>query len=148
MPDLSFVFKIVSVILQYGILAILYYFLYLLFRLIYKDLHGNAAVKKVTEAKEAILVVLEANDEKLRSRRFAFVSGISIGRGKENDVVIEDTYVSHHHAVISQLNNLYVIEDLNSVNHTYLNDSILKQKTVLQDGDIIKIGLVRFKFER
>ena len=148
MPDLSFIFKLFSVILQYGILAILYYFLYLLFRLIYKDLHGNAVVKKLTEAKEAILVVLDANDEKLRSRRFAFVSGISIGRGKENDVVIEDTYVSHHHAVINQLNNLYVIEDLNSVNHTYLNDAILKQKTVLQDGDIIKIGLVTFKFER
>jgi len=46
------------------------------------------------------------------------------------------------------MNNLYVIEDLNSVNHTYLNDQILTKKAYLQSGDIIKIGLVTFKFER
>ena len=66
----------------------------------------------------------------------------------DNDIVIDDAYVSHHHAVINQVNQRYVLEDLESVNHTYLNDRILRQKTILQNGDRIKIGLVTFKFER
>lgn len=70
------------------------------------------------------------------------------GRGQENDIVVDDTYVSHHHAVINLVNNIYIIEDLNSVNHTYLNGAVLRQKAALQDGDIIKIGLVTFKFKR
>lgn len=148
MPDLSFFLKILSVVFQYGILLVLYYFLYLLLRLIYTDLRAKAVVKKPAGNKEAVLTVIESAEENLQSRRFAFAVGISIGRGQENDIVIDDAYVSHHHAVISQVNNLYIIEDLSSVNHTYLNDKMLTQKTALQNGDIIKIGFVTFKFER
>ncbi len=149
MLNAAFFLQILSVILQYGILLILYYFLYRIVRFMYRDLRaaGKAETRSMDTA-EAVLTVLDAGDERLRSRRFAFSSAISIGRGSENDVVIEDTYVSHHHAVIEKTNNLYVIEDLKSVNHTYLNDKILLKKTVLRNGDIIKIGLATFKFAR
>jgi len=145
----AFFLQILSVILQYGILLILYYFLYRLVQFMYRDLRAEGKVDgRATDTAKAVLTVLDAGDEQLRSRRFAFSSAISIGRGSENDIVIEDTYVSHHHAVIEKTNNLYVIEDLKSVNHTYLNDKILLKKTVLRNGDIIKIGLATFKFAR
>ena len=149
MLNAAFFLQILSVILQYGILLILYYFLYRLVQFMYRDLLAEGKVDgRATDTAGAVLTVLDAGDEQLRSRRFAFSSAISIGRGSENDIVIEDTYVSHHHAVIEKTNNLYVIEDLKSVNHTYLNDKILLKKTVLRNGDIIKIGLATFKFAR
>jgi pSer/pThr/pTyr-binding forkhead associated (FHA) protein len=135
-----------SVILQYGLIFCIYYFIYLLLKLIYRDLHP-ALEKKQSESKTANLFVLDSNSS-LAQNKFAIDDELSIGRGKENDIVIDDTYISHHHAIINRINNLYVIEDLNSVNHTYLNGKILAKKTYLQSGDIIKIGLVTFKFER
>ena len=146
MPDIAFFMKLISVILQYGLIFCVYYFIYLLFKLIYHDLHP--ALKKQQPAfKTASLFVLESNSS-LTKNKFAIDTELSIGRGKENDIVIDDTYISHHHAIINRMNNLYVIEDLNSVNHTYLNGKILSKKAYLQSGDIIKIGLVTFKFER
>ena len=95
-----------------------------------------------------MLTVTESGDASLQGRRFAFSEEISIGRGAENDIVINDTYVSHHHAVISLVNNQYVIEDLKSVNHTYVNDQLLSGRAYLQTGDQIRIGMATFRFER
>ena len=50
--------------------------------------------------------------------------------------------------MISLVNNQYVIEDLKSVNHTYVNDQILSGRAYLQTGDIIRIGMATFRFER
>ncbi|SEJ11293.1 FHA domain-containing protein [Propionispira arboris] len=146
MPDIAFFMNLFSVILQYGLIFFIYYFIYLLLKLIYHDLHP-ALEKKQPESTTANLFVLDSNSS-LRQNKFAIDAELSIGRGKENDIVIDDTYISHHHAIINRINNLYVIEDLNSVNHTYLNGKLLAKKTYLQSGDIIKIGLVTFKFER
>lgn len=91
---------------------------------------------------------MEAVDTKLANKKISFSGQISIGRGSENDIVLDDIYVSHHHAVISPVRNLYQIEDLQSRNHTYINGNILNGKAFLQNGDIIKIGCVTFRFER
>lgn len=148
MPDVSFLLKFISVIFQYGMLLVLYYFLYFLVKIMYQDLHKKSNLKNYASGQEAVLTITEAADESFLSRRFAFSTALSIGRGADNDIIIDDAYVSHHHAVINQVNQRYILEDLESVNHTYLNDRILQQKTILQNGDRIKIGLVTFKFER
>lgn len=73
-----------------------------------------------------------------------------IGRGAENEIVIEDDTVSTNHAIISQQQDdkeeiIYFIKDLDSTNHTYVNNvEITNHK--LTDGDIIRIGNTRFKF--
>jgi serine/threonine protein kinase len=47
---------------------------------------------------------------------------LSIGRGPENDIVIDDRMASRHHAKVEFDGNNYRIVDLNSTNGTYLND--------------------------
>ena len=101
-----------------------------------------------TAAAEAVLTVVQAQDAALVGRRFAFTEAISIGRSDDNDIVLRDTFVSHHHALITRLNNLFVIEDLGSSNHTYVNDECLLEKKYLQENDCIRIGGVSLKFER
>ena len=97
---------------------------------------------------EAVLTVLEAIDQRMIGRRFAFTEQISIGRSDDNDIVINDGYVSHHHAVITLYNNLYVIEDLGSRNRTLVNGQELEGRQYLQSGDMISVGTVVLQFGR
>ena len=73
---------------------------------------------------------------------------ITIGRGAENDVIIPENFVSHRHATIFLHGAQYVIEDLGSVNHTYVNGQMLEGKAYLKPNDEIRIGMVTLKFER
>ena len=104
--------------------------------------------RPVVKASEAVLTVLEANEESLSGRRFAFQDEITIGRGAENDVIIPENFVSHRHATIFLHGAQYVIEDLGSVNHTYVNGQMLEGKAYLKPNDEIRIGMVTLKFER
>ena len=71
-----------------------------------------------------------------------------MGRGEDNDVVIPEGFVSHHHAVIYQHGSQYVIEDLGSVNHTYVNDQMMEGRAFIKPGDLVRIGIVTLRFER
>ena len=145
------VIKVLSVGLQYGMLFFLLYFVYKATRLMLKDARTVADDiynEPQTTPTEAVLTVLEAADEGMVGRRFAFGQSISIGRAADNDIVIQDGYVSHRHAVIELLNNLYVIQDLGSMNKTYVNGQEIGAPQYLQSGDIISIGTVKFPFGR
>lgn len=151
MQGTAMVIKILGIALQYGLLAFLLFFVYKVVK--YMQLSSQPVREKIYSeveitAQEAVLTVLEAADESLVGRRFAFADRISIGRSEDNDIVINDGYVSHYHAVIGMLNNLYVIEDLGSVNKTYLNEQEISGRQYLQTGDIISIGTVTMQFGR
>ena len=143
--------KVLSVGLEYGLLFLLLYFVYKAIRFMRDD--SREAIEEIytesqTAPDEAVLTVIEAADGSMVGRRFAFGQSISIGRGQDNDIVIQDGYVSHNHAVIELLNNLYVIQDLGSVNRTYVNGQEISGRQYLQTGDTISIGTVTFQFGR
>jgi hypothetical protein len=46
---------------------------------------------------------------------------VSIGRGIENDLIIEDDTVSRHHAVLRRENDVYALEDMGSTSGTFIN---------------------------
>ena len=89
-----------------------------------------------------------ASEEELQGRRFAFQEEITIGRGAENDIRIPENFVSHRHATIFLHGAQYVIEDLGSVNHTYVNGQPLEGRAYLKPGDEIRVGMVTLRFER
>ena len=67
---------------------------------------------------------------------------------KQGSALLNDSFASHNHAVIVLLNNLYVIEDMGSVNKTYVNNQPITGRQYLQTGDLITIGSVTFQFGR
>jgi pSer/pThr/pTyr-binding forkhead associated (FHA) protein len=69
---------------------------------------------------------------------------ITIGRGPDCEIVLDDRQVSRLHARISWQGDHYEIEDLNSKNGTHLNGRDLTGAQPLRDGDEIQIAL-RFK---
>lgn len=64
---------------------------------------------------------------------------ISIGRARDNDIVIENLSVSRNHSRIRLMSGKYVLTDLNSANGTLVN-SVRVTKTEVVDGDEIQVG--------
>lgn len=71
---------------------------------------------------------------------------IILGRHPECDVTIEVGAVSRQHARIHTLDSHFELEDLKSRNGTFLNGSLITERTELNDGDLIRICDVEYSF--
>lgn len=70
---------------------------------------------------------------------------VSIGRGKENDIVLNDETVSRQHAqLISKSQNSFELIDLNSTNGIVVNDKKVSGRITVFQGDNIQFGAVQF----
>jgi hypothetical protein len=63
----------------------------------------------------------------------------SIGRWEDNDLVIQDRWVSRHHAEVRREKDRYVLHDLGSKNGTLINGKRISAPAALADGDQIQV---------
>lgn len=71
---------------------------------------------------------------------------ITIGRGLNNDVILEDTRVSRHHAQLRYRARRFWVTDLGSTNGTYVNGEPV-QEQALRDGDTLSLGGLELTFK-
>src|SRR5579872_1200218 len=64
---------------------------------------------------------------------------VTIGRAPDNELPIDNLAVSNYHARIYGEAGRLVIEDLNSLNGTFVNDMRVERAT-LRDGDLVQVG--------
>lgn len=74
-------------------------------------------------------------------------SGMSIGRGDQNGLALEDAFVSHMHARIFRRGQYLYLEDLGSTNGTYVNDRRIDKEAQLRVRDEIRIGETVLRYE-
>src|SRR5207302_3034603 len=72
---------------------------------------------------------------------------ISIGRGLDNDLVIDDPRVSRHHAQITFRHSHYLLRDQRSTNGTFVNNQPV-ETVVLASGDRVSIGGFELMFQQ
>jgi hypothetical protein len=70
----------------------------------------------------------------------------TIGRSPDNDIFLDDVTVSRKHAVLEQNGNEFMIEDLGSLNGTFVNRRRIESPTRLETGDEVQIGKYRLSF--
>jgi Protein of unknown function (DUF3662)/FHA domain len=69
----------------------------------------------------------------------------SLGRGLDNDVVVEDPRVSRHHARLQRGPRGWELADLASTNGTFINGKQIRQR-VISSGDTISLGGLELRF--
>jgi pSer/pThr/pTyr-binding forkhead associated (FHA) protein len=71
---------------------------------------------------------------------------ITIGRGADNTIVVNDPSISTHHAQLLLEGNTYRLKDLDSTNGTRVNGKPVTE-TVLQVDDRIRFGAAEARYE-
>jgi DNA-binding SARP family transcriptional activator len=83
-----------------------------------------------------------------RGRLYRLAGAITrIGRFTDNDIVLDDTDVSRHHAVITDTGTGFMMTDLRSTNGVEVQGQRIRGSSTLADGDHIRIGGLEFTFE-
>ncbi len=93
--------------------------------------------------KKERLVILAG---KHKDKRFWIGDRLTIGRSAENSIRLYSSAVSRQHAVIKKQFKGTILEDLSSVNGTYVNGEKIKSHK-LKPQDIIRVGDIEMKFE-
>jgi DNA-binding response OmpR family regulator len=92
----------------------------------------------MAEQKEAALLLWMEEDD-IKGRWALDKALTTIGRWEDNDVVVDDRWVSRHHARVRRVGEQYTIEDLGSKNGTLVNGRRIAEPTILSDGDEIQV---------
>jgi len=71
---------------------------------------------------------------------------VTIGRAPDNDLPVDNLAVSNHHARVYYEGGRLVVEDLDSLNGTFVNDLRVERAT-LHDGDKIWVGKHHIKVD-
>ncbi len=140
-------FKILSWIIRYIFIILIYYFLYGIIRLIYLDIqHINKISQK--EYNNPYLKLINRKERlDFEIQEFYDLEDVtSIGRSRDNEIQILDKYVSSKHLKIIMDEGEYFLEDQGSVNGTYLNSTKIEDVVKLKNGDRIGLGQVEFLF--
>ena len=72
----------------------------------------------------------------------------TIGRRPDNDVALNDTFLSSEHALLEWRGDGWWVEDLNSTNGSFVNDIEVTAPTLVSYGDIVRVGRVELKLSR
>ncbi len=77
---------------------------------------------------------------------FAVTGKIRLGRERDNDIVLLDPKVSRYHAQIAAEAGRWLVTDLGSSNHTYVNGEPIAVPTALRSGDRVRVGETEMTF--
>ena len=122
-------------LLRYAFLAGLLVFAGRVVRAVMADLE----IRAVPSASERTYFVVE-QPEPLRGREFLVDREATIGRAPECAIMLQDGFVSSHHARVFQRGGRVWVEDLRSTNGTLLNGQRLRRRAALRPGDRLTIG--------
>lgn len=139
--------NVVFIGLRYLVLGLLFLFLILVIRAIYRDLNAPEGAARAPRKRKRDLphLVIVAADRNLGAKCY-LVDEVRIGRAGNCQVAIEDTYASQQHARVFESNGSYYVEDLGSTNGTYVNGRKISYPLELRAGDRIKIGKTVFEY--
>ena len=93
------------------------------------------------------LVVIYTKEATLLGKRFVLNQRtVRVGRGVDNDIVLDGDSVSRRHCYFEKRHDLWFIIDDQSTNGTYVNDDNIRSAHRLSNGDQVKVGPTIFKY--
>ncbi|HHV65251.1 MAG TPA: FHA domain-containing protein [Peptococcaceae bacterium] len=128
--------------------VLIYLFLLRILTVMLADLRAKGVLAKI-ESDLGCLEVLNGSEMLPKGRKIKIDSrGLTIGRGKHNDIVVPDHYCSLDHALFKHSRGITTVEDVGSTNGTWVNGERINTPVQLVAGDFIKIGSITFLYSR
>ncbi|HEY3375491.1 MAG TPA: FHA domain-containing protein [Candidatus Aquicultor sp.] len=138
-------FNEVTLALQAALIVLLYLFVFVTVRVIARDTSSMSQVApKATRVidEQADLLVTNAGNG---SASYPIYEQLLIGRSPDCDIVLEDSFVSGHHARVYRTSSTYWLEDLHSTNGTMYKGTQIEQPIELAKGSEFSIGQNAFQ---
>lgn len=127
-------------------LLLLFFGIVILF--LWRDLYVARAEVETRTRQRGRLVIIGVEEGNLPiGKSYPLLPLTSLGRSPTNTVILEDSFASAEHALITLRDGQWWLEDRGSSNGTLLNGYLVEEPVVLSAGDIITIGRVTLKLE-
>jgi pSer/pThr/pTyr-binding forkhead associated (FHA) protein len=142
--------------LKYGLLVLVYLFIWRAVRTVTRDLRvtspgGGGGRSTGTQAaappRPAGTIIVHGPDG-ARPRTFKLGPSMAVGRAAECEIRLDDTYASQQHARIFGKSDRWYVEDLGSTNGTFVNDQKLGAPAQVEPGDKIRVGTTVLELRR
>ena len=137
-------YAIISDVLKYAFVLVVYIFIYSVVKLVYLDISDARRMNKAEDVGYAYLMLINLRKD-LSCRVFESYSlreEATIGRSRKCDIFIANQYLSKEHARIFLEKGKFYIEDLGSTNGTFVNGVKVppRQEIALKNGDKITLA--------
>jgi hypothetical protein len=138
-------FEIVSSLLKYIFITVIYLFIYAIIRMIYLDIRPTRSAGK--NGLPYLKLVNRRDDLDFKvEESYMLTDRLTIGRAQGNGITVADPFLSGKHAAFTYKDGTCTVEDLNSTNGTLVNGGKLEAPVGLRDGDRIHIGQLDFLY--
>jgi len=92
----------------------------------------------------SLLVVVRGNQ--VGARYLINSDETTVGRHPRSDIFLDDVTVSRHHARFTRRDGCLRVRDENSLNGTYVNQTLIDDEVPLRRGDTVQIGKFRMVY--
>lgn len=162
-------FDIVILILRIALVFVLYFFIYLIVRVITREFNASSKRRSAYPAETVyppqeafvapplnpstgvpgrLVVTAAGNASTVRPGMVFQLQPVTpIGRRPDNVIVLNDDFVSGEHSLIALRDGNWWLSDVASTNGTTLNEQQLQQPAQLKWGDVVGVGRVRLRLE-
>lgn len=131
-------FSILSMILKYIFIIIIYLFVFQIAKMILQDIKSTQVSKKGA--------YLKLIDDDAKDKIYPIRESLTVGRDRYSDIKLDFNFVSKNHFIIEEDDGEYYLRDLKSKNGTYVNGTRIVDEVILEDADIIEIEGIKFVF--
>jgi hypothetical protein len=80
--------------------------------------------------------------------KFDLKGTVNVGRGKDNQIVLDHPTVSRQHAWVKAEGEDFSVFDVGSANGTFVNDERVQEPHRLENGDVVRFGEMEFVFTK
>lgn len=139
---------IIILLLRLGLVLLLYLFLWQVLHFVIRDLRqaGRTPASAARSQFGELVVVRTGQSTIPVGKTFPLGPSNIIGRSMEHcEVALNDSFLSAQHARLELRGDSWVLEDMHSTNGTFVNEIEVRDPTILEDGDVIRVGRVEMR---
>lgn len=104
--------------------------------------NGAAMTGQPTTPKANLILYTDQGEHRIPVKK----SVTNLGRGLNNDLILEDSRVSREHAQLRYRARRFWVSDVRSTNGTFVNGDPVQERE-LRNGDIVSLGGLELRFE-